>query len=205
MEVLWVLGWSRSSSTGSRMRATSPRDSARTSQPWAAAPMAPSAQVRLSSTTNRDLRVGSAPWRQHRATPCVPGHPRELQSCWAQRPKQTRFHVSTSGGAFEILIPRPQPKPVGLDCGLGPTHPSEPAPQAVCLAPHLEFLKQGRGFLESNVDYKVPAIKSHLEHGVDGFTRRYTMWPPLPSRSRLSAFAHQAPPASACSKSCLGD
>lgn len=67
MEVLWVLGWSRSRSTGSRMRATSPRESARTSQPWAAAPMAPSVQVRLSSTTNRDLRVGRAPPSQHSA------------------------------------------------------------------------------------------------------------------------------------------
>lgn len=55
MEALWVLGSSRSSSTGSRMRATSPRESARTSQPWAVAPMAPSVQARLSSTTNRDL------------------------------------------------------------------------------------------------------------------------------------------------------
>ena len=52
------MGCSSSRSTGSRMRAASPRERARTSQPWAAAPMAPSELPRLSSTTNRDL-----PWR----------------------------------------------------------------------------------------------------------------------------------------------
>lgn len=137
MEVLWVLGWSRSRSTGSRMRATSPSESARTSQPWAAALMAPSVQVRLSSTTNRDLCVeprrrsvsrGCAhdPRGCARAGPADPGGRGRpgcsLVSCYSQ---QESFNPNARASATSVKRDReggPRASRAGIrGCVSGPT------------------------------------------------------------------------------------
>lgn len=149
MEVLWVLGWSRSRSMGSRMRATSPRESARTSQPWAAALMAPSVQARLSSTTNRDLWVGRVPSSQRPVIPCTRMPLGSFTHAGLRRPKQRQgdFHPRIPGGAFKILMPRLHPKLIKSTVGWAPSiRISWHFSNAVCLAPHL-VLETRKGFV----------------------------------------------------------
>lgn len=77
----------------------------------------------------------------------------------AWRPMQTRitrfrpyFHARISGAAFKTQCPGLTPNQLNATVGVGP---NELASKAVCPAPHLEFWKQSRGFLQSNVDYSV--------------------------------------------------
>lgn len=58
MEQHCVAGWSSSNKMGSRIRITSLRERARASQHWAAALIELSVQLRLSTTTHRDLGEG---------------------------------------------------------------------------------------------------------------------------------------------------